>query len=129
MVAAGNAGGAHAGDLLSLVDVLTHGDYQRAVVAVVGDVAVAVVDLHQIAIAAHPAGVDHRAAVGGIDRRTVAVGDVNGLVVGAGAADTGVAPSEIGGDDAVAGPAEAAGGIPGGTLLGAAELLLRHRLG
>ena len=97
--------------------------------AVVGDIPVAVVDLHQIAVAAHPAGVDHRTAVGGVDRRAVAVGDVDGLVVGAGAADTGVAPSEIGRDDAVAGPAEAAGGIPGGTLLGAAELLLRHRLG
>ena len=45
VVAGGVAGGAHPGDLLSLVNVLPHGDRQAGVVAVVGDDAVAVADL------------------------------------------------------------------------------------
>ena len=49
-------------------------------------------------------------------------------MVGAGAADTGVAASEIRGDGTAAGPAEAAGGEPGGTGDGAPGLCLRDRL-
>ena len=67
VVAGGVAGGAHPCDLLALVDVVAHGDRQAAVVTVPGHIAVAVVDLHKIPVAAHPAGVGHRAAVGGVD--------------------------------------------------------------
>ena len=49
-------------------------------------------------------------------------------MVGAGAADAGVAASEIGGEGTAAGPAEAAGGEPGGTGDGAPGLRLGNRL-
>ena len=128
VVAGGVAGGAHAGDLLALVDVLANGHQQAGVVAVVGHIAVAVVDLHQVAIAAHPAGVGNGAAVGRVDRRALGRGDVDALVVG-GADAAGRGPAaEVGGDAAGGGPAEGAGGQPGGPLLGTLQPLLGHRL-
>ena len=93
---------------------------------VVGLIAVAVVDDDEVSVAAHPAGVRHRAAVGGVDGRAVAVADIDAAVVGA-AQQTAVA--EPAGQHAVARPAEAAGGIPCGALLGAPQLLLRYGLG
>jgi len=129
VVAAGNAGGAHPGDKLSLVDLLALGRHKAAVVPVVRLVPVAVVDDNKVSVAAHPAGVRHRAAVGGVDGRAVPVGDVDALVVVAGTAQIQIAIPEPAGDAAVARPAEAAGGIPCGTLLGAPQLVLRHRLG
>ena len=72
MVAAGHAGGAHAGDLLALVHVLAHRHQQGAVVAIGGDEAVAVVDLHAVAQAAVPPGQGHGAAVGGVNGGAIA---------------------------------------------------------
>lgn len=126
VVAGGAARRAHAGDELALVDLLPQGRHQTAVMPVVRLIPVAVVDDDQIAVPAHPAGVRHRAAVGGIDGRAVAVADVDAAVVGA-AQQASIA--EPAGEDAGAGPGERPGGIPGGPLLRAAELLLRHRLG
>ena len=84
------------------------------------------VDLDQVAVAAHPPGVGDGAAVGGVDRRAVAVGNVDALVVG-GADAAGGGPSAEGrGNAAGGGPPEGAGGQPGGPLLGAPQLLLRH---
>ena len=96
--------------------------------AVPCDKAVAVIDLHAVAQAAVPSGVDDGSAVGGVDRRAVGVGDIDGLMIAAGATDAGVAPAEVGGDDAVAGPAEGPCGEPRGPLLGASCLPLGHRL-
>ena len=50
-------------------------------------------------------------------------------MIGGGAGHAGPAGAEVGGDNAVAGPAEAAGGEPGGPDLGAPGLDLGHRLG
>ena len=127
VVAGAAASGAHLRDVLALVHLVAHADQQAGVVAVVGDVAVLVVDLHQVAVAAHPPGVDHLAAVGGHDVGAVAVGDVDAAVVGGAAED--VAVAVVGGDGAAGGPAEGAGGRPGGPLLGAPGLDLGDGLG
>ena len=66
-------GGAHGGDGLALVHVVAHRDVEVAVVAVPCDKAVAVIDLHAVAQAAVPSGVDDGSAVGGVDRRAVGV--------------------------------------------------------
>ena len=55
---------------------------------VIGLIPITVVNDDQIAIAASPAGIGNGAAVGGVDGRAVAVVDVDGLVIGACAADT-----------------------------------------
>ena len=89
MGAAGDTGGAHGGDGLALVHVVAHRDVEVAVVSVPCDKAVAVIDLHAVAQAAVPAGVDDGSAVGGVDGRTVGVGDIDGLMVAAGTADAG----------------------------------------
>ncbi|MPN07035.1 hypothetical protein SDC9_154294 [bioreactor metagenome] len=125
VVSGGIAGGTHAGDLLALIDVLPHGYQQTGVVAVISHIAVAVVDLHQIAIAAHPSGVSHRAAVGGADGSTIPVGNINSLVVSGCIAVTEMPITERGGDVPGARPAEGTGGKPCGPILGALEPLLR----
>ena len=87
------------------------------------------VNIHGVAQPAGPACLNHRAAVGSIDAGAVGVGNVQRIVVGIGAGEIRYIPvSEIGGDDAVAGPAQTAGGDPAGALLGATGLQLRHRL-
>ena len=56
VVAGGVAGGTDPGNLLALVDMIAHRYQQAAVMAVVGDIPVAMADLNQVAIAAiHPA--------------------------------------------------------------------------
>ena len=82
MVAGGIAGRTHLGNLLAFVDMLSHRNQELAVMAITGNIAVAMVDLYEISVAAHPPGVDDRAAIGRVDRRTVAVGNINALMVG-----------------------------------------------
>ena len=87
------------------------------------------VDDHGVAARAPPAGGAHRAAVGGIDGRAVGTGNVDALMTAGGAADTGVAVAEVGGDASRRGPAEAPRCDPARTFLGAAGTLLAHRIG
>ncbi len=96
--------------------------------AVPGHVAVSVVDLDQIAVSAHPSGVGDGAAVRGVDGRPSRDGDVDALVVGGPNAAGGAPPAETGGDASRGGPAEAAGGQPGGPVLRALETVLRDGL-
>ena len=127
VVAGAPAGGAHLRNVLALVDLVAHTDQNAAVVGVVGDKAVLVVDLHQIAEAAHPAGIDDLTAVRSHDVGAVGLGNINAAVEGGSAKDV---PGAIpGGNGAAAdGPAEGAGGRPAGALLGAPCLDLRDGL-
>ena len=117
--AAADAGGAHAGDLLALVHMLAHRHQQGAVVAIGGDEAVAVVDLHIVAVAA-PAVLRTHYGAGfhSVDVAAVGGADVHAHVVGAGAGGGLVTPAVAGGNEpAVRGPDVPVGG---GRLVGAA---------
>ena len=105
VVAGGVAGGAGPGHLLALVNVLSHVDGETGVVTVPGDIAVAVLGLHQITVAAHPAGVGHGAAIGGVDGCPSGDGDVDALVVGGTDAAGGFPSAEVGADPTAGGPA------------------------
>ena len=120
---------ARLGDLLALINSLSRRDEQRAVVLIIGHIAVVVVDDDNIAHRALITGEDDASAVGSVDRRAARAGDVDALVVSRRAADAGVAVTKARGDAARARPAEAAGGVPGRTDLRAAGARLGHRVG
>ena len=127
--AVGDAAAACLGDLLALVDRLSRGNEQRAVVLIVGLKAVLMVNNDHIAHRTLIAGIAHHAAVRRIDRRAVGHGNVDALVVGGRASDAGVSVAEVRGDAAARRPAEAARGIPARALLGALRAPLGDRLG
>ncbi len=84
VVASTAARGSHLRNVLALIDFIAHADQQAAIMAVVSDIAVLVVDLHQITVTTHPTGVGHHAAIGGHDIRTVGVGNVHTAMEGGG---------------------------------------------
>ena len=126
---AGDAAAARLGDLLALINSLSRRDEQRAVVLIIGHIAVVVVDDDNIAHRALITGEDDASAVGSVDRRAARAGDVDALVVSRRAADAGVAVTKARGDAARARPAEAAGRVPGRADLRAAGARLGHRVG
>ena len=86
------------------------------------------VNADPVAVAAIPSGGNHGAAVGGVDGRAVPGCDVQGAVVGGGPGHADIPVAEVGGNNAAAGPAQAARSRPGGPLLGAPGLQLRGGL-
>ena len=80
VVAGGVAGGTDPGNLLALVDMIAHRYQQAAVMAVVGDIPVAMADLNQVAIAAHPPGVGDCTAIRRVNRSAIAVGNILSLI-------------------------------------------------
>ena len=129
VVASGISGGTHLGDLLPFIDLGAHVDQEFAVVAVVSLIAVSVVDDDEIAVAAHPAGIGHGAAVGGFDGLPAGTGDVDALVVGGADAAGGPAPAEGGSQPSAGGPGEGTGSHGLGPLFGAHGHHPGHRLG
>ena len=106
------AGGAHLGDVLALEHLIAHTHQHAAVVAVVGLIAVLMVDTNQVAIAAHPAGVGHNTTVRRHNVSAGLVGDVQAAVERCAAENVAIAVPR--GDGAVGWPAERASRRPAG---------------
>ncbi len=79
--AGGAPGAARLGDLLALVHLLSRGDQQRGVMAIIGLSPIVMGNDDQLAIAALIAGEGDGAAVGSPDGRTVGGGNINPGVI------------------------------------------------